>query len=201
MVKKDAARRVSWLEELLRKVVHVSAGVLICLFYYLWGKTQVISGLGLCLFLVCVFEFLRLRGVLTVPLLRDREGKRIGSHAFFIMGSLLSVVFFCKEIAIASILMLTIGDTAAAFAQMSIPEPFHGRAGLGGWVKPPRVLVTMFCTSFVVGYGIVGSSGVTAAGAVGAVIADGVVLRIYGLALDDNLTIPLFAGLLMTLAS
>ena len=51
------------------------------------------------------------------------------------------------------------------------------------------------------GYAIVGSKGIAAAGAVGAMIADGVLLRIHGFAIDDNLTVPLFAGFLMTLAS
>jgi len=40
-----------------------------------------------------------------------------------------------------------------------------------------------------------------AAGAIGSVIADAFPWRVYGVAIDDNLLIPLLSGVLMTLAA
>ena len=130
MVKRDASRRFTLGGELIRKVLHVSTGTAISLFYALCGKDLLIYGLILCLSALCFLELLRLRGLLTVPLLRDRETKRIGGHIFFIIGSLLAALLFCKPIAIASILMLSIGDTAAALAQSLKRGVFYGNVGV-----------------------------------------------------------------------
>ncbi len=57
----------------------------------------------------------------------------------------------------------------------------------------------MFCVSFAVGFLVLHSLPVAALGAVGAAVADGVALRVRGVRINDNLTIPLFSGALMSL--
>jgi dolichol kinase len=59
----------------------------------------------------------------------------------------------------------------------------------------------MFATSLLVGSFFVDSVAIAIFGALGAAISDGVEIRIYGVALNDNLTIPLYAGLLMSLVA
>ncbi len=64
-------------------------------------------------------------------------------------------------------------------------------------IKPPEVMLVMFAVSFIIGYFVLHSLPVAVFGAIVAVIADGVPLRVYGVTIDDNLTIPLFSGILM----
>jgi dolichol kinase len=68
-------------------------------------------------------------------------------------------------------------------------------------IKPPDVILIMLSVSFLVGYYTIDSLTIAISGAIGATIADGVHLRIYGISIDDNLTIPLYSGFLMSLVS
>ncbi len=117
------------------------------------------------------------------------------------MGAFLSILLFDKQIAIASILMLAIGDAASGMAQsikrgaLEIEKVYTRRT------KPADEILIMFGVSLLVGYAIVDSLTMAACGAVGAAIADGVHLKVYGVMIDDNLTIPLYSGLLMSLVA
>jgi hypothetical protein len=97
--------------------------------------------------------------------------------------------------------MLAIGDAASGIAQSikrGTPDILEGhRRG----IKPPDEILIMFGVSSLVGYFVVGSLPIAVCGAVGAAIADGVHLKIYDIVIDDNLTIPLYSGLLMSLAA
>ncbi len=59
----------------------------------------------------------------------------------------------------------------------------------------------MLGVCFLVGYLTVDSSVTAISGAIGATIADGVHIRVYGISIDDNLTIPLYSGFLMSIVS
>ena len=106
---------------------------------------------------------------------------------------------FPKQVAIASILILAIGDTASGIVLTVKGGPLESREGYKKRIKPPEVILVMFIVSFLVGYLIVNSLPMATFGAVGAAIADGVLLRIHGSTIDDNLTIPLYSGFLMNL--
>jgi dolichol kinase len=188
-------------EEIFRKSVHVGCGIAISVLYSMYQKNLLITLLLISLSFVFCLEVLRLKGMLTVPLLRDMEKKKIGAYAFFMMGAFMSILLFAREIAIASILMLAIGDAASGIAQSikrGTPDILEGhRRG----IKPLDEILIMFGVSSLVGYFVVGSLPIAVCGAVGAAIADGVHLKIYDIVIDDNLTIPLYSGLLMSLAA
>jgi dolichol kinase len=188
-------------EEILRKLVHIGSGIAISVAYTIFQKNLLITVLLFSLFVVFSLEVLRLKGILSVPLLRDMEKKKIGGHAFFMMGAFMSVLVFDKQIAIASVLMLAIGDAASGMAQSVKRGTLGIEKGYGTSIKPADEILVMFGFSFLVGYVAVDSLPVAACGAIGATIADGVILKTYNFIMDDNLTIPLYSGLLMSLAS
>lgn len=188
-------------DEILRKAIHIGAGIAISVLYSMYQRNLLIALLLLSLFFVFSLEALRLKGILTVPLLRDMEKKKIGAYAFFMMGAFMSILLFERQIAIASILMLAIGDAASGIAQSIKRGTLNIREGYKRGMKPPDEILIMFGVSFLVGYVIVDSITMAICGAIGAAIADGVILKIYGIVIDDNLTIPLYSGLLMSLAA
>jgi dolichol kinase len=107
-------------------------------------------------------------------------------------------------IAVASMLMLSLGDAMSGLAG-SVLENSNVRGRNERWrVKPMPIVACMFLTCLAIGFlssSITGLSfPVYLAGAIGATVADSVALVFYNRNLDDNLTIPLFAGALMSAA-
>ena len=180
-------------EEAKRKTIHI-CGVAIPVLYFFLPKHLVVLGFVFSFFAIFVLEWLRFRGVISLPFLRqsEKEKKKIGAYVFFVIGAFISILIFEKSIAIASILMLAIGDSASALAGAVKSEDNSGMYEKR--IKPPEVMLVMFAVSFIIGYLVLHSLPVAA---FGAVIADGMPLKVYGVTIDDNLTIPLFSGILM----
>lgn len=187
--------------EILRKAVHVGTGILMVLLYSFFKKDILIFIHLFFLFFVWFFEFRRLKGAIKVPFLRDTEEKQVGSHAFFMLGTWISVLAFDADIAIASIFMLTIGDPASSAAHLLSKGSSDLKKHRDVFFKPPCVILTMFIVSCSMGYLFLGSLAVAAVGGLGASLADGIRLKVYNFVIDDNLTIPLYAGMFMSLAS
>ncbi len=188
-------------QEIIRKFIHISSGIVISVLYTFSEKDLLIISLLFTLFIILFLEVLRFRGMVSVPFLRDREKKKIGGHAFFMLGAFISILLFDKQIAIASILMLAIGDAASGLAQAVKRRTLDREEAYKRGIKPPDVILIMLSVSFLVGYYTIDSLTIAISGAIGATIADGVHLRIYGISIDDNLTIPLYSGFLMSLVS
>ena len=201
MPKKFISRPGISKEEIIRKFIHISSGILISVLYIVSEKDLLIITLLFTLFVILFLEVLRFRGMVSVPFLRDREKKKIGGHAFFMLGAFISILLFDKQIAIASILMLAIGDAASGLAQAVKRRTLDREEAYKRGIKPPDVILIMLSVSFLVSYYTIDSLTIAISGAIGATIADGVHLRIYGISIDDNLTIPLYSGFLMSLVS
>ena len=201
MSKKFISRPDILKEEIMRKSIHISCGIAISVLYTICQKNLLVIGLLFSLFIIFFFELLRFKGLVPVPFLRDKEKKKIGGHAFFMLGASLSILLFDKQIAIASISMLAIGDAASGIAQSVKRGTLVTLEGYKRGIKPPDVILTMFSVSFLVGYFILDSLAMAVIGAIGATIADGVYLKICSVMIDDNLTIPLYSGFLVSLVS
>jgi hypothetical protein len=91
-----------------------------------------ISRPGILLFSLSIIlfsEIFRFKGILSVPLLRDTEKKRMGGYA------------------LASILILAIGDVASGIAQAVKREHSESIEGYKRRTKPPEVILVMFGVS------------------------------------------------------
>ena len=187
--------------ELMRKCVHVGSGVAISCLYTVYEKRLIALGLLLLLSIIIALEMLRLKGIISIALLRKEEQNTIGGHAFFILGTLFSIVLFKREIAIASILMLSFGDSVAGMIQALKGAFVFSKKAHRLRIKPLDMIIIMFGTSFLTGYVMINSMTIAVLGAIGATIADGVYIRVYRFTINDNLTIPLYSGFMMSLGT
>lgn len=182
-------------KEAKRKTIHI-CGIAIPVLYLFLQKDLIILGFVLAFFGIFVIEWLRFRGLVSLPFLRNKEQKKIGAYVFFVIGAFISILIFEKNIAIVAILMLAIGDAvsgmAGAVLNVDNPELYEKR------MKRPLVMLVMFVTCLIIGWLALHSLLVAVFGAIGATIADGVPLRFHSVQIDDNLTIPLFSGMLMS---
>ncbi len=184
--------------EARRKTIHC-LGATIPVLYLFFPKEWLMLGFLVGFAIIAPLEWLRLHGRLSLPCLRDYEGKRIGAYIFFVIGAFLSILLFEKRIAIAAILMLAFGDTVSAVTGAVLTT---GKAGPhGNRFKPPGVMLAMFLTTLLIGLLVLGPGLAAVLGASGATIADGVPLQVHQVPVNDNLSIPLVAGCLMSIGS
>jgi dolichol kinase len=118
--------------------------------------------------------------------LREEEKSTFMGSTYFIFSTLLSILLFPKAIAIASILILIISDTAAALVGKGI-----GRVKIFGKTLEGSVVFLITSLLIVWIYPHLGrfSGSLAALGAT--------LIEILPIKMNDNLTIPLVAGTIM----
>jgi dolichol kinase len=219
--------RSLFVKEAARKSIHMGGFILPVIYYFFFTRELMILLLGIGVLAAGVLELIRLSGNPIFPsiLLRKHEEKGIvGGYFYAILSSFLAVLLFDKTIAVAAILFLNLGDaitglagavvsmyrgqrkaytrTYAAGREESVVNALSNdiRYALGNH-KSPFLMGVMFFVCALIGllfYPALSLPAI-AAGALGAIVADAFPWRIYGVAIDDNLLIPLLSGALMTL--
>jgi dolichol kinase len=150
-----------------------------------WGVIQTIAVAGLAV--TTVLETARLRGGLEHAvydrLTREYEQDSVAGYALYVVGATITVFAFEPTVAVPALLMLTLGD------------PISGMLSSGGLrpIARPRALAGMFAACFLIAYPFVPLAAAVA-GALGAMLADGVKPIVRGYVVDDNLTIPVVAA-------
>lgn len=183
--------------EIRRRLVHASGAVVPAAYLldgylevglFTWRVVQALALVGLVV--TVILETARLyRGfehVIFEQLTREYEQHTVAGYAMYVFSGTITVLVFEPRIAVPALFMLTLAD------------PIGGILSSGELrtIARPRVLVGMFTVSFLLAYPFVPLVAALA-GAFGAMIADGVKPIIRGYVVDDNLTIPLFASVLM----
>jgi dolichol kinase len=199
--------------ELRRKAIHVSGSLIPIAYYYVNRETALIILLFVNAILLQV-ERLRLAGKIKFPqiLLRPHENKQVAAYIYFQIAALFSILIFDKAVAIAALLMLAIGDTFSGLAGAVIKGGnIRNLAVKKIAFKPFPIMAVMFAVCVLVGLVLLDvppaqdmiglSLPIYIAGAVGATLGDAVSFRIHGTPVDDNLIIPLLAGLFMSIAA
>ncbi|MBD3319022.1 hypothetical protein GF342_03875 [Candidatus Woesearchaeota archaeon] len=179
------------MKELFRKLFHMLVGLLLIAGYFLaqqWISLTAIYyllfvGMTSSLVIDAVLAHLNWSAPGYKQLQRQHERNGIHSNSYFLLGTLLSFIMFEQHIALAAILMLIFGDALAALVGKRWGTPFLGQKSIEG-------SLTMFVVSLIVGLFVVESLPVVFIMAITAMIAE----RFSG-SLDDNVMIPLFAGL------
>lgn len=124
-------------------------------------------------------------------LTREYEQNNIAGYVLYMLSSAVAWFAFQPAVAVPAILMLTLGD------------PISGIVGSGElrFIKRPKALAIMFAVCAAIAAPFHPSAPlVVAAGALAGTLADGVKLTVSDYIIDDNLTIPIVAGVAMQLA-
>ena len=197
------------LHELRRKSIHLTGSMIPVAYYYIDRETVVIL-ISIINAVLLVVEWLRLKGKIKFPemLLRPHEKKQVGAYIYFWIAALIAILIFDKTIAIAALLMLAFGDAASGIAGAVVKGGNVRHEG--GWIKPLPIIAVMFTVCIIVGFILLNIPpapdmkilplGAYILGALGATLGDAVHLRFFGKSVDDNLVIPILAGLFMTFA-
>jgi phytol kinase len=171
----------------LRVAVHASA-LLVPFVAELTSKSIVIAALSITTAIYTLSEVLRLRGK-NVPLMtqftlamsREDEATRlVTAPAYLVVGVILSLVAFPKDIAYASISIVAVGDPVASYVGRKLGKIHVRQKTLEGFTAG-------FVTSFAAGLLWVPPH-LALAGSF-----TGMLLELLGI-IDDNLLIPLGAG-------
>jgi dolichol kinase len=216
-------------QESERKLFHTAWAILPVIYYFGYPRDGMVL-LSLSVFIIwCGFEISQKRGYrwLSADQLREheRDGRLTGTF-FQVLSLFLAVLLFDRMTAVLAMLFCCVGDSVTGFAgalmyslmdksQIVIRE--YGRklmplrpATLGNDLlhafrhkKSYPLMAIMFATCAILGMIAYPRAGlvVIAAGAAGAVIADGFAWRIFGLTLNDDLTITLASGSAIALTS
>jgi len=181
--------------ELKRQLFHICGGLLIVgsLYFDLLG----ITGLVILCFLALISSFLSL--VIKIPgityLLNEMEREHNmkdwpGRGVFFyLLGCTLAVAIFDKNIAMAGILIMALGDSFSHYIGRfhgKIKHPFTDRREVEGWTAG-IIMATLGAWLFVPLYAALIASII-------AMTFEMIDMKILGQKIDDNFTLPLVAG-------
>jgi len=185
--------------EIRRKYIHLiglTVPVLYWATYYLtpsYSKQVTLGFITFFLLLFMAFEFYRFRhgipkeaDAIVKPLIRPEEKRGIGGHVFFAAGAFIAVLAYSRDIAIAALLISVFADGGAA-----VVGSRWGRYRLIG-KKTIEGSLALFLIALAFAALIVKP---LLAAFVGAVAATCVEL----LPINDNLMVPISAGLAMQL--
>jgi dolichol kinase len=215
-------------QEAERKLFHFAWAIYPLIYYMGYPRDGMLLLILSALAIWSGIEIARSRGysVLSDEQMREHEKKSVVMGTFFqVLSLFLAVLLFDRPAAILAMLFCCVGDSATGFAgAILISLIGTGKTSIreyGRTVMPLRLktfvadllyavrhrksyllMAVMFVTCVVTGFIAYPGAGLAfiAAGAAGAVVADGFAWRMLGLTLNDDLTITLAAGGAITLA-
>ena len=175
-----------------RKLFHIICGSVIPLIYMFSDKKTALIVTGVFLVLQGIFDVLRIKGLIRIPFVdrntKEEEKRKPQGSFFFILGCFITIIFFEKEIAVASLFVLSIADPFS-----SLVGAKFGRLRFLG--KSLEGALTFFVCAYILLR--LFSFDVTTAAicAVAASLAEYFSTRY----LDDNLSIPIVSAFVLTI--
>jgi len=186
--------------EIIRKSIHVLGSLFILALYQFTDQRITLIVLTIALIVALELEYFRIEWGHKIPLFhalyRQKEKKKLGGHVFLAIGSIIAISVFSKEIAILAILMTAVGDAAAA-----IFGRIYGKHAIPGLEdKKIEGVFAEFAADMLAGFAYLSIFG----GHVGVaywiilivMAVSGTVIETIANKLDDNLLVPVFAGII-----
>lgn len=180
--------------EIRRRIFHLVGGLLIAFLI----KIDIIdASAALILFFIALLLGVGIKKI-KIPLLRwffekfdrPKDYKKLPGKGwiFFMLGTFIVLVLFEKDIAVASIIILSVGDSIAAIVGQygDIKNPFDKRKYIEGSIG--GAIVAGLAAALVV------SPAEAALAAAAAMIAEGIGFRAGRNQIDDNIIMPIVAG-------
>ena len=184
---------------LKRGLSHIFSGLSVPVAALFLPRTALLVSLGVVTFIFLAFELLRFRApginrwffLFFKPLLRGNEASRLTGASYMLIASLIAFLVFQRDIAMLALCFLAVGDAVATIVGKHIGKRRFLSKTLEGDLA---CFVSCVAIGFVFYYaGLNIRLLTTLVGSVGATIVEAMPLPI-----NDNLTMPLFAGLVMT---
>ncbi|MCS7131125.1 MAG: hypothetical protein NZ934_00110 [Hadesarchaea archaeon] len=173
------------------------------LVYWITNKQVILLFLGTFLFLFLISELYRIKfgipkeaDTYVRPLIRPRERRGVGAHVFFAAGAFVAALTYPKDIAIAAMFVAVIADGAAAVVGRRWGHhKLISKKTLEGTLTLFSVAIVTAMLTFIAGFRLplYSSAMLALAGAIAAAC-------IELLPINDNLTVPIAAGLAMSCA-
>jgi len=176
-------------------------GLIFPLVYYFTNKITtlfiLLPILGIFIFIEIlrhfIFRFNETLFIIFRYILKEKERKKILATTWFLLSVFLSIALFKKDIAITAILFLIFGDTASGIVGSSFGRTKIGRCSLEGslafFITCLIIAIFINFTKVVLSWPVV---------VIGALAATLIELSPW---LDDNFTVALFSGIIMTIVS
>ena len=186
---------------LARKVWHMSTVLLMAFLHSQMTDRQCLIALWIIFFLSVPFDLLRLR----IPamneflvqrfslIIRQREINQLAGTTYLIMGVLMLLLFFPRDIVKVSLLFLAIADPMASligvkYGRIRLPKGKSLEGSMTAFVLCGGIYLLTLQSISEMGYGMIAVN-FALAGLIGALAE----YSPFG-DLDDNLTIPIFSG-------
>lgn len=182
---------------IFRKLYRLS-GLVFPLIYFFSDRQTTLFWLSLITLLFLVLEISRFlfpqfnRQIFKIfgSILKQESRNRILGTTYFLSGSLLTVLFFTKPVAIAALLFLIFGDAFSALVGVKWGRTKIGRKSLEGSLAG---FASCLFIALILKYTYLGLDiGITLWGALAATIVE-----LLPLPVNDNLSIPLCSALVM----
>ena len=191
---------VTYKEEIARKLVHLASATIPLVYCYA-SRDFMLVALGILSAVALGIEFFRAtragaRAFIDRWLgriIRTAESATMTGATYVVLGGLLAIFLFEKRIAIAVLLFLSISDALASLVGIKF-----GRVKLLGKKSLAGSLAFFLSAAAIVSFVQPSAWWIGLLGAFTATIVEALPLKIAGYKLDDNLTIPLIAGAVMT---
>ena len=192
----DASTTPPMRHELQRKSFHIGM-IVVPVWVYFLPYTPALLGLIIATFATVAIDLMRLSDhrlrrfflQLFRPLIRRHEEEHLLGSTHYMIAALLSVVVFQREIAIAALMFLVLGDAAAAIVGKRFGRPLY-------WGKSPQGSIACFLVCLVLGLLLLRSPDLAVIGALTATVAEAMPSP-----LDDNMRVPIFSGIAMQIAA
>lgn len=179
-------------QELKRKFFHVASLIYLIPYYltlrYSASKPLALASLSIILMAFLIMEYFRIIKKKKIPIFnniwRPEENQKLGGEIYYLFGIILALTFFDFKIALTSILMMALGDSVATLIGIKF--------GKNKLVKNSSIQGTSagLIMNIIVSYLILGNWKLSIPMAIAATLVE-----IFSQKIDDNLTIPVIAGL------
>ena len=187
------------MELVYRKLYHL-IGLAFPVIYYFSNKKITLSVLAVITILVGIAEILRFRFPVFNQkifsyfgrILKNREKRGISGTTYFLIASLLTTFFFEKAIAITALTFTVFGDAVAAIWGSSFGKIKIKDKSLEGSMA--CFILCFFVGMILIAINVEINVKLVLFGALAATL-----MEILPVGIDDNLTMPIFAGLAMEL--
>lgn len=183
--------------ELKRKTIHISGSLISILYIFAIWEIAILI-ISICFLAALFIEWHRLKYGWQISFARSHEHFRISGALYFAFSALFAILFFQKEIAISTLLMLAIGDSISGIAGAAFEIRVGGFKEPRG-KKPLNLFMVMLVICLLLAYPFLPFEAALI-GAVVAALADSLPLNLFDEMLDDNLTIPILSGTAMSIA-